>query len=147
MAGKPQTLLLTTKDGQQTTMVVQQPSSVSVADCNVTHTAVLNSSPQVITINKPLTQQSSVNAQPQQILVSNTPGVLTPNMVLNMNTSRTVTPYVNAGPSNVNNQAPRGLGPRVLLNNQIRLSTPQMHLPRPGTQNVITGPVIFFLFI
>lgn len=149
MAGPkgPQTLLLTTnKDGQQTAMVVQQPNSV--ADCNVT-TAVLNSinsSPQVITINKPLTQQSGVNSQPQQILVSNTPGCLPTNMVLNMNninTSRAVTPsFVNAS-ATVNNQNPRGpLGQRVVLNNSAVRFAPQqtMHLQRPGAP-LITGPV------
>lgn len=144
MANKgPQTLLLTTKDGQQT-MVVQQPS-VSVADCNVT-TAVLNnthtsSSPQVITINKPLTQNSGVPGHPQQ-------PIIVPNMVLNMNnmnaTSRPT--YVNA----VNNQTPqRGLAPRVLLNSspQIRL-TPQMITTQraPGAQNVM-APVNYHFHI
>lgn len=147
MAGKvgPQTLLLTTKDGQQTTMVVQQqqPNSVSVADCNVT-TAVLNnasSSPQVITINKPLTQTSHSQ---QPILVSNTtgvPNVLPANMVLNMsNMNPTSRPsFINT----VNNQTPQrgNLGPRVVLNNSpgIRLATQQLITTQrgPGGQNVL----------
>ena len=63
-------------------------------------------------------------------------------MVLNMNTSRPVTPYVNASPVNVNNQQPRNIGPRVVLNNQIRLTGPQtMHLQRPVTQNLLTSNV------
>lgn len=132
-------------------MVVQQPNSVSVSDCNVT-TAVLapnstslnSSTPQVITINKPLTQNSTLTShqQPQQILVSNTQGVLPANMVLNMNASR---PTYAA----VNNQTPQraGIGQRVVLNNlnsQIRLGPTQMIAQRaPGTPNtatVLTAP-------
>ena len=155
MAGKgPQTLLLTTKDGQ--VVVQQQQPTVSVGDCNVT-TAVggqatnhtlnsLNSSghhPQVITINRPLTHHpnnANVTSHPQQILVSNTQGVLPANMVLNMNTSRPVqSNYVNA--AHVNNQAHQrgGLAPRFVLNSPIRLApTTQLQMQRaPGTQNLL----------
>lgn len=138
-AGKgPQTLLVTTKDGQQT-MVVQQPTSV--ADCNVTAintslNSVINSSaPQVITINKPLTQNSTLAPHQGQILVSNTHGgVLSGNMVLNMNTNRPVTPtYVNASMNNQN--TPRGMTPRFVFNSPIRLG--QQMITRPTTPSLM----------
>lgn len=143
-AGKgPQTLLLTTKDGQQT-MVVQQPTSVAEG-CNVTSlNSVINSSAgQVITINKPLT--NSTMAPHQQILVSNTHGgVLPGNMVLNMNPSRPVTPtYVNAPMNNQN--GPRGMAPRFVIGSSpIRIGQPVI-TQRPAGPNILAPVSVIWI--
>jgi hypothetical protein len=135
MASKPQTLLLTTKDGQ---VVMQQPT-VSVADCNVSTAAgqapnSINNlnSPQVIAINRSITQNNTNVSHQPQILVSNTHTGVLPNMVLNMNTSRPT--YVNATTVN-NNQAQhqRGLPQRFVLNSPIRLAPTQLMQRAPGT--------------
>ena len=142
-AGKG-TLLLTTKDGQPTMVVQQQPTSASVADCsggavttiNTSLNSVINSSAsQVITINNRPLNSTLGSHQPQQILVSNTHGgVLSGNMVLNMNASRPVAPtYVNA----VGNQnGPRNMAPRLVFNQPIRLGQ-QVITQRPAAPNLI----------
>lgn len=146
-AGKG-TLLLTTKDGQSTMVMQQQPTSASVADCsggvttiNTSLNSVINSSAsQVITINNRPLNSTMGSHQPQQILVSNTHGgMLSGNMVLNMNPSRPVTPtFVNAAAVG-NQNGPRNMGPRILFNSPIRLGQ-QVITQRPAAPNLI-GPV------